>query len=170
MAIPDHFQREGWQGQLRRVERWQVRLLSALDQSVEGLGDDDVLDYLYAFCQASYHLRDWLVNSGAATKRELEDLMEQTPSLGLCREICNGSKHLLLDARHRSTRIGFMQEYRGSGHHRLRLIAFEARTGGVNYEYVDSMIDDVVTAWRGFCSGRHGTHMSDSPFPRVTMD
>ena len=65
------------------MERWHCRALEALDYSIDGLSDNDVIDFLYAFFQAAYHLRDWLQKSGAATKADLDALMDRTPALGL---------------------------------------------------------------------------------------
>lgn len=151
MFVPDQFQREGWPGQLRRVERWQCRVLKALETSTSGLADLEVVDLLFAFFQSAYHLRDWIQKSGGATQAQLDDLMAQTPSLKLCRELCNGSKHLVLNDTHKSARIHMMQESRGEGQCRIRMIAFEARGGGTDYAYVDELVNDIVAAWQGFC-------------------
>ena len=82
---PDRFEQEGWRGQFARVQRWQLRALRA----VEG-GEHHAKDYVYAFCQNAYHMRDWLQNSGAASQRDLDELMARTPALKLCRDVCNG--------------------------------------------------------------------------------
>jgi hypothetical protein len=119
--IPDRFAQQGWQGQFARIERWQRRTLDALRA-----GDPDAEDFLYAFCQAAYHMRDWLLNTGAADEQSMQDLMTRTKALKVCRDVCNGSKHFTLNPRMTSTaRIALMREYvPGPGpEERLRLIA-----------------------------------------------
>jgi hypothetical protein len=151
MLVPDQFQREGWPGQLRRVERWQRRVLSALETSTNGLADLEAVDFLFTFFQSAYHLRDWIEKSSGATQAQLDDLMAQTPALKLCRELCNASKHFVLDGTHRSARIHVVQEACGEGRYRIRMIAFEARGGGTDYAYVDELVNDIVAAWQVFC-------------------
>jgi hypothetical protein len=80
-VAPDRFEQEGWRGQFARVERWQHRALRAV-----GSGEQRPEDYVYALCQNAYHLRDWLQNSGAASQRDLDELMARTPALKLCRD------------------------------------------------------------------------------------
>jgi hypothetical protein len=154
----DHFRREGWRGQFDRVERWHGRVMTALAHSTDGLLDHDVMDSVYAFFQSAYHLRDWLQNDEAASKAELDDLMRRTPALQLCRAICNGSKHLMLDERQPKAHVRMMQEYvppsrdHPSGGSRLRLLGFETRDGDVDYAYVDELVNETMAAWRTFCT------------------
>ncbi len=104
--IPDRFQQEGWRGELRRVERWHRRASVALDRQAQGGDPDDAVDFLYAFFQAAYHLRDWVLKSGVASQATLDQLFHETPALGFCRDVCNGSKHLILDTTHKTARAG----------------------------------------------------------------
>lgn len=154
----DRFKGEGWQSQLDRVERWRSRLLEALSSSVDGLDDENVMDFLYAFVQAAHHLRDWIIFNGAATKTEIDTFIRGTLPLRQCQALCNGSKHVALDDHYKIAHVRMMREYvppstaYQSGGSRLRLIGFEMRSGGVDYEYVDKFIDDTVSAWRQFCA------------------
>jgi hypothetical protein len=118
------------------------------ERAVES-GEQHPEDYVYAFCQNAYHLRDWLQNSGAASQRDLDELMARTPALKLCRDVCNGSKHFVLDQRRSSTdHIGLMREYvpppviGGEPGERLRLLAVEGQDGSVNFFEIEA-------GWRG---------------------
>ncbi len=71
---PGHFEQEGWEVQLRRVERWHQRAMRVLDPN-DGVAGEEATDFLYAFFQSVYHIRDWLQNSGAASKASLDALM-----------------------------------------------------------------------------------------------
>lgn len=93
---PDHFEQQGWEGQLRRVERWHKRAVHVLDP-YSGVAGEEAIDFLYAFFQSAYHMRDWLQHSGAASKASLDAPMSANRCLKLCRDVCNGSKHFVLD-------------------------------------------------------------------------
>lgn len=149
----DRFEQEGWKGQLARVERWRERALRAIRD-----GNPHPEDYLYAFCQNAYHLRDWLQNSGTASRRDLDALMARTPALKLCRDVCNGSKHFVLDPRRTSTdHIGLMREYvpptesGGEPGEQPRLLVVEGQDGSVNLFDIHELLDECVSVWRDFC-------------------
>ena len=150
---PDRFEQEGWRGQLARVERWQERALCAIRE-----GKPYPEDYIYAFCQNAYHLRDWLQNSGTADQRDLDALMARTPALKLCRDVCNGSKHFVLDQRRTSTdHIELMREYIPPTHPggqpgaRPRLLVVEGQDESVHLREIHELLDECVTARREFC-------------------
>ena len=82
---------EGWKGQYNRMLRWRDRANEALKQNNDG---NAIYDFIYAFFQNSYHLRDWIVSDGAATKEEMKSLFSSSIELQLCRDICNATKHL----------------------------------------------------------------------------
>ncbi len=81
---------EGWKGQYKRIIRWSNRL----NISIQNGDSDEIFDFTYAFFQSCYHLRDWLVADGVATKQEMNDFIESNIELQLCRDICNATKHL----------------------------------------------------------------------------
>lgn len=156
---PDHFEQQGWEGQLRRVERWHERAVRVLDPC-GGVVMEEAIDFLYAFFQSSYHMRDWLQNSGAASRTSLDALMSANRCLRLCRDLCNGSKHFALDPRRSKTNhIGLMREYvpppvgqSGGPSSRPRLLAFESHEGKVEFAYVDELMAGCVAAWQEFCA------------------
>jgi hypothetical protein len=81
---------EGWRGQYRRMIRWQDRAV----ESMKGDDGNEIYDFIYAFFQSCYHLRDWIVSDEAATKEEMKELFSKNIELQLCRDICNATKHL----------------------------------------------------------------------------
>ncbi len=55
------------------------------------------LDYLLAFFMNCYSFRDWFINSHDLTPMQIQDfktLFQENIYLQLCRDICNGTKHL----------------------------------------------------------------------------
>ncbi len=169
---PDHFEQEGWEVQLRRVERWHQRAMRVLDPN-DGVAGEEATDFLYAFFQSAYHIRDWLQNSGAASKASLDALMSANHSLQLCRDVCNGSKHFALDPRRGKTdHIGLMREYvppqvgQSTGSSRPRLLVFESRDGGIEFKYIDELIAECLATWQGFCATMMPLD-GDNPPPEV---
>lgn len=139
------------------MERWQRRALDALSSGQIGHGDGE--DFVYAFCQTAYHLRDWLQNSGATSQADLDALMASTPALKLCRDVCNGSKHFRLDpSRTETDHISLMREYvppigaTGSGGSRPRLFVFEGQDGAIQIVEIRDLMRECVEAWSRFCA------------------
>ena len=83
----------GWQGQLARVQRWHSRLKQIATQMSQTKDTELDFDFIYAFFQNCYHLRDWLENSGAISHQKLQDLFRDHYEMQICRDICNGTKH-----------------------------------------------------------------------------
>jgi len=81
----------GWQGQLARVQRWHWRLVEA-DVS----GSADLEDFAFAFFENCYHLREWIENTSATSTADLDSLFARSRVLRLCRDLCNGTKHLTI--------------------------------------------------------------------------
>ena len=76
----------GWRSQWDRVARWHRRAISAQNAV-------DRYDFLYAFFESAFHLRDWLADSGATTSETLESFFESSPEMRLCRDLANSHKH-----------------------------------------------------------------------------
>jgi len=79
----------GWKTQLVRVQRWHGRVLNAENP-------EDRYDFLYAFFENAFHLRDWLQDTRAVSKSEMEAFFENTTEMGLCRDLANAHKHYSL--------------------------------------------------------------------------
>ena len=56
-------------------------------------------DRMYSFFQNCYHFKDWLEKDDnvAVTKRDINDFIGEHDCLKICADICNGSKHMVLD-------------------------------------------------------------------------
>jgi hypothetical protein len=53
-------------------------------------------DFLYAFFENAFHLRDWLLDTGGASKAALGRLFEDHVEMKLCRDLANAHKHFSL--------------------------------------------------------------------------
>jgi hypothetical protein len=155
----DQFRQQGWQGHLQRVERWHQRANHTLD-TYNGVAADDAIDFLYASFQTAYHMRDWLQNSGAASQAQLDALMASNRCLKLCSDVCNGSKHFVLDPKRSKTdHIGLLREYIPpslTGDHeassRPSLLAFVNHAGDVEFRRVEELMAECLAAWQTFCA------------------
>lgn len=68
----------------------------------------DYLDEVYAFFQNCHHLKDWIMNDDAITPQprdRVEDFINRNECMRLCADLCNGSKHLKLTKKPRSSSV-----------------------------------------------------------------
>jgi hypothetical protein len=80
---------QGWRGQHERVLRWHARVVAAANSEPS----PDELDFLLAFFESCFHLRDWLLADGATTLPGLDALFAGSAELKVCRDLANGFKH-----------------------------------------------------------------------------
>jgi len=154
----------GWRGQFARVLRWhkRVRDLGAAFGATDGMSP---FDYLYAFFQNCYHLRDFLKNSNAVTQASLDAFMNATPAMALCRQIANGTKHLTLDPSRTKLDVlpSIGREYHPAGWPGKRagtneeyfILIEEPSTGEVQRVDLQNLSDECVEAWTGFLRNEH---------------
>ncbi|MBL7670749.1 MAG: hypothetical protein JNM39_09700 [Bdellovibrionaceae bacterium] len=82
-----------WVFQWNRVVRWKERLKTiSVDLKTRDLSQDDV-DFMIAFFQTCYHMRDWLSASIPDLKSEVDRLFQESFELQVLRDVCNGTKH-----------------------------------------------------------------------------
>jgi hypothetical protein len=99
-----------YQEQLARVRRWLTRVEnSSVNPRLElpPKKQTEYEDMLFAFFQNSWHLKDWIKNDAAAPRtlaQPIEQLCAQYPSLQMCADVANGTKHLRLKPS--SSRVG----------------------------------------------------------------
>jgi hypothetical protein len=144
---PSSFQVEGWTGQFERLRRWHGRLQDLRPERSTNLTQAD-LDLVYAFFQTAYHLRDWILNDGAASREELDDLMRGSLALKVCRDLCIGSKHLVIQKASVDQNASVVREYvpppvsnpEASSSSRVVVIAHGKHE-------LWSLVDGCMTAW-----------------------
>lgn len=80
----------GYRPQLDRTRRWLQRITS------QQMSDVDCQDFFFTFFQNCWHVTDWLRNDDlvdeARIKRVL-DSAEASPTLRICADLANGTKH-----------------------------------------------------------------------------
>jgi hypothetical protein len=86
-----------WLEQWGRVNRALQRVLSLGKSSPPPIDVEGDLDQVHAFFVFCFHLKDWLKADPTvdkALKRDVEAFVKQSPTLSLCADIANASKHL----------------------------------------------------------------------------
>ena len=96
----------GWRSQLQRVHRWHERLKQPAD-------DVDRLDTYLAFFINCYALRDWFDKSGAVSKATIDRHISNSECMGICRDLCNRSKHFSISNPSFDEQFSLVREYRG---------------------------------------------------------
>lgn len=76
----------GWKTQYSRVQRWYTRTINAKNES-------DKNDFLYAFFENAFHLRDWLTDTLPSKKTEVLNFYNNTDEMMLCRDLAISHKH-----------------------------------------------------------------------------
>ena len=98
---------EGWQGQYERMLRWHKRANAAARSDVS----PDELDFLLAFFESCFHLRDWLLAVGSTDQQSLEELFKSHDELRVCRDLANGFKHHSISRPSVDAQFSVVREY-----------------------------------------------------------
>lgn len=96
MKIDSSHNFDGWRTQFARTRRWHARLQKVQTDSVKFGIRQDFEDHIYAFYQNCCHLREWLSKSGAVPEADIAQLVAAHEELQLCRDVCNGTKHMVI--------------------------------------------------------------------------
>jgi len=131
----------GWRGQYDRMHRWYDRVVSA---------ETPDQDFLLAFFQNCYALRDWLINTGTLNAKDLNSFVGQSGYMQMCRDLSNGSKHFKIDQAPRDQDFVILREYDGpSRPPRLTLLS-----NGDQMDLLD-LAKKCLSEWDAFLS-QHG--------------
>lgn len=83
--------------QFKRVERW-YKLLEKVSTGIERNQDSNYYeDIVYAFFQNCWHLKDWIINSKTLDTKIVHNFIHSNKDLEICRDLANGSKHLVIN-------------------------------------------------------------------------
>jgi hypothetical protein len=150
----------GWQEQYGRMMRSHERLSDFAEGRVSA-SSDDARDALFHFFQDAYHLRDWIKNDPTVIKSDVEKWIDNTDSLRLCADLCNGTKHLrLTSAKTKDLSTSFESQSVtvrpspvGSGRPGdASLHGWTVVSGGQSHDAVE-LSGRVVSAWRTWLRG-----------------
>ncbi len=110
------------------------------------------------FFQASYNLRDYLLRYEAATKTQLDELMEASPAMQACRDVCNGAKHGRISRPSVDAEPWIIREYHPDDPNGWRL---RVKAGGM-FDLVD-LASQCMREWDDFLRTRSWTQLHSAP-------
>jgi hypothetical protein len=148
-----------WQDQWARVQRWHDRLSRfRIDLPDDMLFETKAiaLDDVFAFYMNCWHLRDWLKNSKAKTKKELDKFFDDNPAMQLCRDVATGLKHYRLDVSGKYGSVPVHQNWMTTADPMTLLPPEPTRwyfVSDIGRYDMFSTADECVAAWRKFLNG-----------------
>lgn len=101
----------GWIGQYDRAQRWIIRFK---ELKYEEYSDSNYyFDIMYTCFQNIFYIKDWLVNDNTTNLNNdlLNQFINNNLEIGLCRDICNGTKHLTLNSASVDQNFSIIREF-----------------------------------------------------------
>lgn len=149
---------KGYKEQFKRVKRWHKRLEEIYLGMDHTCDSDYYEDVLYAFFQNCFHLKDWLIESGAINKSRVDSFIESDDDMKICRDLCTASKHLKIGHRpsiDKDIRIknrNFSLEL-GTGKSKISVIYWIEAAGGVYHAF--DVATRCLNLWENFLKGEN---------------
>ena len=152
---PSSHDYDGWLTQYRRTARWYAKLKQFQQTAVETELSAEAEDCIYAFFQNCFHLKEWVAKSGAATQRELDLFTSNHQELQICRDICNGTKHMSIKQPSVDANFSTYREYDylyGEG--KPGATTFRILIGGKKHDIFD-LADRCMKLWNNFLGDKN---------------
>lgn len=136
----------GWISQFQRMVRYIERAKLAKDEV-------DILDFSIAFFQACYHLREWIQVFEQINRREWlihwEAFLKKHICMKYCRDLCNISKHMIINKSSITPNIVITRDYVDDG---SELGLFRSWILHIDNKKIElnQLMDDCIEAWRDF--------------------
>jgi hypothetical protein len=70
---------------------------AALKKALAACNEPDTRDALFNFAVSAYHIRDWVQKLRPELSDAADDLLNREEGIGVCRDLCNASKHIEID-------------------------------------------------------------------------
>ncbi len=153
-SISSH--RQGsWQGQYNRMIRWSKKFNDfELKEKELETKTDDYFDALYACFQNIFFLKDWLCQETNLSSNELNNFINENKEIGICRDICNGTKHYNITNASVDKEFGIIRRY-NPFHKTLNVPEFEIIicADGDIYEPSELILKS-ISLWDNFIAGK----------------
>lgn len=150
---PSSYDFEEWFTQFERMHRWYKRIKDHQNAAIGGGLSSEAEDCIYAFFQNCYHLRDWVIKSNVVPQKEVEQLIKSNIELQICRDICNGTKHMTLKHPSVGAEFSTYREYdwlwSGPGKGSKGGTTFRIYIAGEKYDLFD-LADKCMKLWTQF--------------------
>lgn len=137
----------GWRTQLERLRRWYHRLSTAVEPS-------DRYDFLHAFFENAFHLRDWLKDTGAVSEQDLDAFFAANAEMRLCRDLANAHKHYSLKRPSQPAPPSEAREYLPGMGNLGSDVLLVILSDGVRYDAFE-LAGRVLRLWDAFIAAQH---------------
>lgn len=140
----------GWQGQYDRIIRWRDKFNSLTFDEKNIEKAHEYLDFMYACFQSIFHLKDWLIQESSIKKDEVFEFINSNKEIGICRDICNGTKHYNITSPSVDEKFGFIRSY-NPFHKQFNSPKWNVVlcAGGETYKPID-LINKCIILWNEF--------------------
>lgn len=150
--IDDYFgihKKEKWVGQYKRIERWVKKYNDFDPEQINDISNqEEYFDIIYACFQNIFYLKDWLKESNLFSNTELNEFINNNIEIGICRDICNCTKHFNINHPSVDSNFGFAREFNPmSAINKKPKINLVILANGRTYE-VDAIIRKCIELWR----------------------
>ena len=115
------------------------------------------MDDIYAFFQNCYHLRYWILVSHLELQKKLDTLFIKNVELQICKDICNGLKHLELTKPKIDKDFNIYREYNHFAVSGENPVKYNVRADEYKYELFELM-GNLIDIWDTFIKD----HLYDS--------
>jgi len=147
----------GWEGQFETAQRWHRRLDIVRSHRRRDANTADDWDFVHAFFQNCFYLKDWLERSGVVPASELHTFINAHLEMQLCRDICNGTKHFEITKPSVDAEFSLLREYvpandpspRPHINERWLIIAGNERVGSHRFDIFE-LADKCMELWHAF--------------------
>ena len=103
--------RGGWEGQYHRMVRWVDRFKKIDFWGTQEEAIHEYFDTMYACFQNIFFLKDWLKQDSTVTNEDLNDFINNNKEIGICRDVCNGTKHYDITNASVDKQFGIIRSY-----------------------------------------------------------
>jgi hypothetical protein len=132
----------GWRTQFERLQRWYRRASNAADPI-------DRLDFLYAFFENAFHLRDWLVDAGVVSHSDMRAFFNAHEDMRLCRDLANAHKHFSIRDPSQPLPPSEVHEYSPKGGSLSADVSLVVLSDGKKHDVVD-LAGRILHHWTNF--------------------
>lgn len=110
---------DGWRGQYNRIRRWIDKFKNlSIAENKSSAKTHEYYDTMYTCFQNIFFLKDWLMNEASiefqhipTLKDDLNTFINSNVVMGICRDICNGTKHYDINNPSIDSEFGFIRQY-----------------------------------------------------------
>ena len=145
------FEKPNYLDQWKRTLRWYKRLKDICSGIQHDKPQQFYQDEIRAFFDSCYHLKHWLEKSGKPSPSFTGLNANVSDNMKICRDICNGDKHLVLNETAFDKNTNFSRKdvtiVIGSPH--IIKEKYYVRSGGKDIS-VEKVAEECIKEWRSF--------------------